>query len=322
MLGPMSRSGSRLGTALALVLAIACSGAPKPQTSRPSPSPASPASTTTTAAPLTGPDHIVVIALENKEYGEVVGSSAAPYLNAVASTGVLISRGYAATHPSLPNYFAFVAGGTFGVTTDCTTCSIRGRNLVDQLAAHDLSWKAYMQAMPRPCTDLAFAGSGTHVYAKRHDPFMYFHDIRTRPARCARIVPLRQLTTDLTHRIPRFAWITPDLCHDMHSCPIATGDAWLHRWIPRILPKLGADGILMIVFDEGVTDEACCPRRGSGGGGHVVTVIAGPGAGAGVTLSRPLNHYSILRLIEDAWGLPRLRHAADRATPTIWGWRA
>lgn len=264
----------------------------------------------------------MVIALENKEYGEVVGSSAAPYLNGLAARGVRFTRGFATRHPSLPNYLALIGGSTFGITSDCTTCSVRGRSLVDQLAARHISWKAYMQGLPRPCSDRAFAGFGLHIYAKQHDPFMYFDGIRGRPARCARVVPLHQLTADLAGRLPRFSWITPDLCHDMHSCSVATGDAWLHTWAPRILPALGADGILMVIFDEGVTDEGCCPHTLAGGGGHVASLIVGPGAGTGVTVRQPMNHYSILRLIEDAWGLPRLRHAADPATPTIWGWRA
>jgi hypothetical protein len=193
---------------------------------------------------------------------------------------------------------------------------------VDQLAAHHISWKAYMQSMTGACSDAAFAGFGEHIYAKQHDPFMYFRDIRDRPARCAHVVSLHPLATDLAGHLPRFAWITPDLCHDMHSCPIEDGDRWLRSWVPRILPRLGADGILIVVFDEGTSDAGCCPRSVAGGGGHVMAVIAGPGAGSGVRLRQPTNHYSILRLIEDAWSLPRLHHAADARTPTIWGWKA
>ncbi len=315
----LPRYASRWWLALCLALAVACSsaadGAPA---TRPLPRPAAPPPVRAVA----GPGHIVVIALENREYGDIVGSSSAPYLNGLAAGGVLLTRGYATTHPSLPNYFSLTAGGTFGVTTDCTTCAIRGRNLVDQLAAHRVSWKAYMQSMPRPCYTGAYAGSGSHIYAKRHDPFMYFNDVRRRPARCARIVPLHQLVGDLNGHLPRFSWITPDLCHDMHSCPIGVGDRWLRAWVPRIVPRLGTDGILLILFDEGTSNAGCCPRSAGGGGGHIMAVVAGPGAGSGVRLSRPSNHYSILRLIDDAWGMPRLRHAADARTPTIWGWKA
>jgi hypothetical protein len=90
--------------------------------------------------------------------------------------------------------------------------------------------------------------------------------------------------------------------------------------VPKILPALEPNGILVLVFDEGSTDAACC---GLGtGGGHIVTIIAGPGAKASTKIGTAADHYSLLRLIEDAWGLKRLRHAADSSTPTITGWRA
>ena len=318
-MGMRIRRHGRWVLALPLIVAVACSSvdAPTPTAARSSPAEAALAASST--ARIAGPAHIVVIALENHEYGDIVGAAAAPYLNGLAARSVLLSRGYAVGHPSLPNYLSLTGGSTFGVTTDCASCSVSRRNLVDQLAAHHLSWKAYMQGMPRPCFTGTYAGRGLHLYAKRHDPFLYFDDIRNRPARCARVVPLGQLHHDLQHTLPRFAWITPDLCFDMHSCSVRTGDAWLHAWVPAIVRHLGPTGILVIVFDEGSTDARCCSLPA--GGGHVMALIAGPGARRGVQVQRATDHYSILRLIDDAWGLSRLGHAADARTPTIWGWK-
>ena len=265
------------------------------------------------------PDHIVVIVMENKEYGSIIGSSDAPYINRLARRNVLLTREYATRHPSLPDYLALTGGSTFGITSDCTDCSVSRSNLVDQLERTGYSWKAYMQSMPRACYTGSFAGTAPRDYAKKHNPFIYYDDIRNDSERCNKIVPFTVFKrTDLKDGLPNFAWITPNECHDMHDCSVATGDAFLHRWVPKILRNLGKDGILILTFDEGSTDDGCCS---SAAGGHVATIIGGPGAKDGTRIRREATHYSVLRLIEDAWDLNRLRHAGKGSTPTIRGWR-
>ena len=96
-----------------------------------------------------------------------------------------------------------------------------------------------MESMPEACSTASVEGK----YAMKHDPFMYYTDIRNDPARCAKVVPLRQLTSDLSRRcLPTFAWISPNLCHDMHDCSIATGDRFLRAWTPRIRTRSGRTG--------------------------------------------------------------------------------
>lgn len=262
-----------------------------------------------------------MILLENEEYPSVIGPAGAPFLTSLARRHVLLSNDFAVGHPSLPNYLALTGGSTFGVTSDCTSCLFTGPNIVDQLEAHHLSWKAYMQGLPSPCFKGAQAGSYPHLYAAKHDPFIHYRDIRSSPRRCHRIVPFSQIRVDLArHRLPRFSFISPDECFDMHSCPLARGDAWLATWVPRILGALGRKGLLFVVFDEGSSHAGCCGPAITGG--HVAAVIAGPGARRRTRITIPLDHYSVLRSIEDAWGLRRLRHAADSSTPSISGWRA
>ena len=279
-----------------------------------------PRSDTTRSASSSPAAHILVILMENKEYDQIIGSPDAPYINRLAKRKVLLTQEYAITHPSLPNYLAIAGGSTFGITSDCTDCNVKGRNIVDQLEANGISWRAYMQSMPSPCYKGSSAGTSPNDYAKKHNPFMYFNDVRRDAARCKKIVPFTQFRGDLKRGLPRFAWITPNECNDMHSCPVATGDAWLKAWVPRIIPALGPNGVVMILFDEGSSDAACCSL--GTGGGHVVAVIAGPGANDSTKIRAAADHYSLLRLIEDEWGFPRLRHAADSTTPTINGWKA
>jgi hypothetical protein len=274
----------------------------------------------TARAPARGPDHIAVVVMENHEYDSIIGSSDAPFLNKLAKRKVLLTHEYAVSHPSLPNYLALVGGSTFGISSDCTDCNVGKRNLVDQLERRNISWKAYMESMPSPCYTGAFAGTAPKEYAKKHDPFIYFDDIRNDPERCNKIVPFTQFRKDLTPGLPEFVWITPNQCNDMHDCSVQTGDDWLRRWVPKILSGLGRDGILIVTFDEGSSDSGCCSLGSAGG--RVVTVIAGPGAKDRTKITADADHYSVLRLIEDAWGLKRMRQAADGSTPTVKGWAA
>jgi phosphatidylinositol-3-phosphatase len=272
------------------------------------------------AAPSKRPDHIVVIVMENKEYDSIIGSSSAPYINKLARRFVLLTQEFAVSHPSLPNYLALTGGSTFGISSDCTSCHVHGRNLVDQLERKGLTWKAYMQSMPSTCFTGSFAGTSPGDYAKKHDPFIYYDDVRNDPKRCANIVPFTVLKRhDLKAGLPDFVWITPNECHDMHDCSVRTGDDFLRQWVPKLIAHVGRDGIVIVTFDEGSSNAGCCSLGSAGG--HVATIIAGPGAGTGVQLKADADHYSLLRLIEDAWGLPRMRHAGDRSTPTIRGYR-
>ncbi|MFN2545709.1 MAG: alkaline phosphatase family protein [Actinomycetota bacterium] len=260
------------------------------------------------ASSLPNFDRVVVIVMENHEYGDVIGSSEAPYVNRLAHRFALATRFYGISHPSLPNYLALIGGSTFGIQDDCTDCSVHAGNLVDQLEGHHLSWKAYMQGMPSPC----YRGAESGRYAKRHDPFMYFDDIRSNRRRCHRVVPFKQLRTDIDRgSLPRFVWLSPDLCHDGHDCALGTADLFLKHHVPELLEHLGSDGVLVLTWDEGTTADGCC-RLASGG--HIVTIVAGPGARKSVHRSVGLDHYSTLRTIELAWGLQPLRHSSCSCT--------
>ena len=265
-----------------------------------------------TAASAAGaPSHIAVIVMENEEFGSIIGSSQTPYINRLAKRYSLAGAMYATTHPSLPNYLALTGGSTFGITSDCTSCSVGATSLVDQLVSARVSWRAYMEGLPHPC----FSGAGSGEYAKKHDPFVYYARVAGRRSSCSHVVPLTQLARDESDRtLPRFIWITPNLCHDMHDCDPATGDRFLSGLMPSLLRSLGPRGLVFLTWDEGSSDDGCCRLAA---GGHVATVLAGPGARRGAQLRTPTDQYSILQAIEDLFGLQRLRGAACACTPTL-----
>jgi phosphatidylinositol-3-phosphatase len=266
------------------------------------------------------PSHIAVIVLENQEFGSIIGSRSAPYLNSLARRYSLATGMYAITHPSLPNYLALTGGSTFGIDSDCTGCSVKATSIVDQLEGARLSWRAYMEDLPGPGggrlgTGACFTGASAGEYAKKHDPFAYYTRVTTDPARCRNIVPLTRLAADeRAGTLPRFLWITPNLCHDMHDCSVSTGDRFLAGLVPALLRALGPRGLLFVTWDEGSSDDGCC-RLASGG--HIVTIVAGGGARRGARLATPTDHYSVLQTIEDLLGLRRLRGAACACTPSL-----
>lgn len=270
--------------------------------------PTAPQPTPTPASTAAGaPSHIIVIVMENKEAGEIIGSADAPYLTSLAARYTIAEHSYAITHPSVPNYLALLGGDTFGVASDCTSCFVDQPNLVDELEARGKTWRAYMEDLPRPC----FLGSASGAYALKHDPFLYFRDVRDNPARCGRVVPFSQFTGDLASgTVPSFAWVTPNLQHDMHDGSVADGDRWLAGFVPPVLASDAwrRDGLLVITWDEGESDAGCC---GLASGGRIPTLVVSPSGAPGARIETPVTHYSLLRTIEDAWGLAHLGHTGD-----------
>ena len=236
--------------------------------------------------------------MENQEYDSIIGNAAAPYINSLAAGGALATDYHAVAHPSLPNYLTLTGGSTFGVTSDCDpSSSCAGTtSVVQEMSSAGISWKAYMEDLPSPC-----AQSNGGSYHVDHDPFVYYPGI---VSDCARVVPATQLGADIAGgALPSFIWLTPNMCNDMHDCSVATGDHYLAGAVPPLLAALGPTGVLFVVWDEGTSN--------SGGGGHVAMIAAGPAVKAGYRSTTTYNHSSLLRTIEDAWGLPRLGDSAS-----------
>ncbi|HEV7665717.1 MAG TPA: alkaline phosphatase family protein [Chloroflexota bacterium] len=251
--------------------------------------------------------HIFLIVEENAEAYRVLENSER-YVTRAAPQYSLATQYFAISHPSLPNYVAMVSGDTFGITSDCADCFLNQPNLADQIEASGRTWRAYAESMPGPC----FVGAADR-YAQTHNPFIYFDSIRTQPERCANgIVPFSQFAADLAqHQVPDFSMIIPDLCSDGHDCSWQAEDQWLAQLVPSILssPEFQTGGLLVITWDEGSTNASCC--NGIAHGGQVATLIISPLARTGFRSDAVVSHYSLLRTIEDAWGLPPLGHAAD-----------
>ena len=249
--------------------------------------------------------HIVVIVFENKEERQIVGSADAPTFATMAQRYARLTQYEAVTHPSLPNYLALVSGSTQGIRSDCTRCIVDARNLADSFGQAGRSWKTYAEGLPRA----GYTGARSGLYAKKHDPFLYFRDVTVSPARRRRVVPLTRLKADLhSGSLPDFALIVPNLCNSMHDCSVRMGDTWLRAILPPLL-KLPAT-VVFVTFDEGALGP---------GGNHVAALALGTAVRPGSRSTQATGHYGLLRTVEAAWGLPLLGRSATAAPITgIW----
>jgi len=293
------------------------------------------------------------------------GSAAPYLASTLRSQGVLLSNYYGTAHNSQPNYIAqisgqgpnpqmqgdcqiyssFVGAGTVtpgqavgdGCVFPATVAS-----LPTQLDARGLSWKGYMEDMGTACrhpaintADQTQQAKVGDQYAARHDPFVYFGAITGSPECAQRVVDLSQLSTDLVSAstTPNLSYITPNLCDDGHDSPCVDGrpgglasvDAWLQTWVPKILnsPAYQADGELIITADEAdspASDASACCGEGPGpntplpgivglGGGRVGALVLSHWTAPNTWSTTPYNHYSLLASLEDVFGLPYLGYA-------------
>lgn len=254
--------------------------------------------------------HVFIIVMENHSYSQVWNRPSTPYITKLGNTYARATNYHAITHPSLPNYLNLFAGSNYGITDDCSpsaSCHVNAINLADNLQARGLKWRAYMESMPAPCY---LRDSGN--YAPRHNPFVYFDDIRNRLRRCNRhVVNLSALTVNLASAstTPNYAFITPGLCNDMHDCSVGTGDKWLKAQVPPILhsPACVVDKCLVVItWDE---------NDGSSGN-QVLTIFAGSGAKkGGIVSAAPYTHFSLLLTVESIFGLPTQSSNDAAASP-------
>src|SRR5712691_11719123 len=303
-----------LALGLALVMSVAALSA-SANPARPAPALGFPR---IPAASGTNFDYLVIILMENHNLCDILvscGGSARYMSNLAGAWGLALNDHYCNVNPSLPNYLCLSGGSDFGCggydgnpnSNACTSTAWSAPNIVDRLEGGGLTWKSYMEDMPSNCY-----GANSGDYAVRHNPFVYHNDIVSNPARCARIVPAgasdSALINDLasTSTASNYMWLTPNKCNDMHSCPIATGDAYLADLVQRILSSpvfTSQRAALLVTFDEGYLGQP------------IYTAWAGRVVMPAYTSSVAYDHFSVLATIESNWNLPNLTANDAGAAP-------
>lgn len=251
------------------------------------------------AEPLPRPDHVVIVIEENRGYGQIIGNPDAPYINGLARRGMLFTRSFGVAHPSQPNYLALFSGSTHGVIDDACPLTVTGPNLADALSARGLAFASYSEGLPR-AGDTTCASGG---YRRKHNPSANW------PGLEGTLLPFSAFPADFS-RLPAVSLVVPDQRNDMHDGSIARGDEWLKTNIEAYARWADAHNSLLIVtWDEDDGRE----------GNRVATIFTGAMVKRGSSAQR-IDHYSILRTVDEMYGLPSSGESA-RASAVSGVWR-
>jgi hypothetical protein len=246
-------------------------------------------------------DHVVVVIFENTNYSTI--KSGAPYFMSLADQGAEMTQSFGVTHPSQPNYLALFSGSTQGVTGDTCPQDFTGKgNLGQQLVSAGFTFKAYSESLPSAGYTGCSGSSGDYV--RKHAPWVDFDNLSQTLHR-----PFSEFPSDYS-TLPTVSFVVPNMCNDMHDCSTSTGNTWLKNNLDAYAQWAKTHNSLLITtFDE---DNFTSVNQ-------IYTSLVGAGVTAG-DYSQNINHYNVLRTLEDMYGLSALGNAANKSAITgIWG---
>lgn len=258
------------------------------------------------AEPIPRIDHVVIVVLENENYNEAM---AQPFFQELAKKGALLNNHFALARPSQPNYIALTAGDLYGVVSN-GAYNLAAKNIVDLLEEKGKTWKSYNEGYPGNC----FAGGSYGNYVRKHNPFISFNNIRNNPARCANIVDGNQFQIDYKKgALPNFSFYTPDLLNDGHDTSVEFAAKATEATFGALLKdeEIMKSTLFILTFDEAQKFS----------GSKIYTSLNGAMVVPGTVLNKETNHYSMLKLIEDIFGLNDLGRKDKTAEPITGIWR-
>ncbi len=243
--------------------------------------------------------HVVVVVEENHSYSDIIGNRAAPFLNSLARRGASFTHFFAERHPSEPNYLALFSGSTHGLHSDACPLHYAGTNLGSTLRSTGRSFAGYSEGLPRT----GFTGCTSGAYVRRHVPWVNFTNLPGSVNRPLSAFP-RQFA-----KLPRISFVIPNLNHDMHDGTIAMADSWLRTHLGGYANWARAHrSLLVVTWDEDDRSEA----------NRIPTIALGSSVKHGPASER-LNHYRLLRTLEDAFGLRHPGLGRVRGIPQLGG---
>jgi phosphatidylinositol-3-phosphatase len=251
---------------------------------------------TQTRASLPRPTHVVVVIEENKASSRIIGDDDAPYINSLARSGALFTNSNGVAHPSQPNYLALFTGYT---NWNGDVCPERGvdrtsATLGGALARAHLTFAGYSEDLPSRGYAGCIGGDAKRGFTQKHAPWVGFRDVPP-----GSDLPLTRLPR--YDSLPTVAFIIPDLAHDMHSGSIRAADDWLRAHVGPIISWSRTHGALVII----TWDESDREFDNS-----IPTIVVGAHVKPGKYDER-IDHYRVLRTIEDMYGLPPLGNSAS-----------
>src|SRR6266481_3874878 len=246
------------------------------------------------------PDHIVIVIDENHSFSSIIGSSSAPFINSLAQQGALFTQSFGVEHPSQPNYLDLFSGSNQGVTDDTCPHTFSTQNLATELTAANLTFTGFSEDLPAAGSTVCTSAN----YVERHAPWVNFTNV---PASANQ--PFTSFPADL-NTLPTISIIDPNLNDDMRNGTIAQGDTWLQQNLNGYIQFAQTHNSLFILtFDE---DD-------NSSNNQIPTIFVGPMVKQG-QFAETINHFNVLRTLEDMYGLTRVGSAAT-ATPISDVWK-
>jgi phosphatidylinositol-3-phosphatase len=239
------------------------------------------------------PDHVVMVIEENHSYADIIGSTAAPYINSLAQQGALFTASFGIAHPSEPNYLALFSGSTQGVTDDRCPDSLTAPNLASELIAVGLTFGGYSEDMP----SVGYTGCSYRSYWRKHNPWV---DWQGSNLPVSVNMPYTSFPADFS-TLPTVAIVVPNQQNDMHDGTIRQADTWLQQHLdPYVQWAQSNNSLLIVTWDE---DDNSSKNQ-------IPTIFVGPMVKPG-QYEEKINHYNVLRTLEDMYGLPYVGESAS-----------
>ncbi|MFL5330881.1 MAG: alkaline phosphatase family protein [Gemmataceae bacterium] len=261
------------------------------------------------------PDHVVIVMEENHSFNEILGAgSPATYIRSLANDpyGATFTQSFAIEHPSQPNYLDLFAGGNQGVVNDSLPPNLpfTTANLGAEMLSNGRTFTGYSEDLPAVGADVEISGA----YARKHNPWVNWQGAGLNGIPAASNQPLTSFATDFAN-LPTLSFVIPNLDNDMHNgaspATIVRGDTWLQSHLDNYAQWAKTHNSLLIVtFDEDDSSQA----------NHIGTLFFGPMVQHG-SYSEQVDHYRVLRTLEDMYNLTHAGNSAAR-TPITDSWKA
>lgn len=229
-------------------------------------------------------DHIVIVVEENHSQRSIIGNQSAPYINSLMSQGANLTNYHAIEYPSQPNYLDLFSGSNQGVTDDRVPGGkFSTDNLAIELIEKNYSFVGYSEDLP----SIGFNGESNGAYVRKHNPWVNFTNVSHEANQ-----PLENFPMNFK-KLPTVSFVIPNLDHDMHDGTIKEGDQWLKEQIdPYVQWAKKHNSLLILTWDEDDHSQ----------NNQIPTFFVGPMV-KNSQFNENVNHYNLLRTIEDIYGL-------------------
>jgi Calx-beta domain-containing protein/phosphoesterase family protein len=247
----------------------------------------------TAATPPAHYQHVIIVVMENKNYGQVIGNVGAPWTTALSKSCASANHYADVASPSRPNYIAMTSGGTFGCEgSDADppgNCTPPSPSLFKQVLDSGGTVLSYAESMTSNCQT-----TSSGEYAVKHNPWPYYS---AEASLCQQFNKPMPASIDVNN-LPTLMYIAPNLCNDTHDCGVATGDQWLQSHLQPVLDSAAYQSgstAVILTYDEYTS---------------LPNVFAAQSVNPGTVVTANTDHYGLLRTIEDMLGLSSLGQAA------------